>query len=865
MEKRSSFRTTSLLYLVLGLGIVTTLGFFAFFNLTGIVDTVSEAGRPDLSLAKVKEIQSDIFDAENSVYTFSIALDSSYLDPFIAAALSADEKLDALHRRNADDPDKSRLTDSLDILVDQKYLLLKQTLALQSGDRVDEALEKVDNKVKNIRPDGINPVEADLVASSETQLNPGTSPGGAPGTEEASEEEKRNIFKRIFGKNPEKEKEEREKKERKRRRNKGDEEEVEEVLVEEDPDIDSLVLANTQAMKKELRAEISRVNREDDAKVKVMSELQLQLNYENKLVSEKIRSIVGQLEQLEQEAIRGRTQEAEAMALRTNRIIIGFCIAAGILLFLLGFGIFDYLRKNNRYQRALMNANQAANDLASTRQRFLANMSHELRTPLNAIAGFTEQVLNSPLPSQQKEQLQVVQQSSDHLLGILNSILDFSRLQSAKLKLEKTTFDPQQTLGLVHKLMRLEAEKKQLQFVFQLEGKLPPAIVGDELRLRQILFNLLNNSIKFTNRGEVGLRVRVHPQNSQQLQIAFRVHDTGIGIPKDKQDSIFQPFEQADVSTSRRYGGTGLGLAITHSLVELHGGSIELESAPEKGTTISFALSYAIGKVKDLPQPSEQKIPVHASLGDKTILVVDDEPYNLLLVKALLSKWKLSMVEATTGKEALEKLEKQRFDAVLMDLRLPDINGLKVTQNARKKSALNAKTPFIALSAATGKDVEAQVKAVGMVAQLPKPFAEAELYKVLENIFGHIPKKAKPSGQKERPASNALSMAPLQKVAQGNPAFLQEMTRTFIESTRKNLAEMKAAGDDWENTGLLAHRMAGPSKHVGAKDLYRLLKSLEKEADNGKNAAKKEELIQQIGAEAERVTTFFEEELSKMV
>jgi len=868
MAKRNLFQITSLFYLIAGLAIVTALGLFAYSNLSRIVDTVSEAGRPDLSLANIEEIQSDLFDAENSVYTYSISRDETYLDPFFAAASSADQKLNELQRLNQSTPEKARLTEILDRLIDEKYDLLTQTLEFELGDRVDEALEQVEKKVKQIRPNSLGEEKEETTTTTSNGTVTGNPSGGVETEVQGETKEKRNIFKRVFGKNPdkkeEKPKEEVEKepkKERKKRRNKDKEEEVVEIEEEEAPDIDSLMRVSTLKMKRELRAEISRVNQEDDEKLEKAQQVQLELNAENKRVSEEIRSVAGQLEEIERAAIKARTKDAEVMAIRTNRYIIGFCIAAGLLLLLLGSGIFDYLRKNNRYQHALLKAQKAATELAATRQRFLANMSHELRTPLNAIAGFTEQVLNTPLPKPQKEQLQVVRQSSDHLLGILNSILDFSRLQSAKLTLENATFDPSRTLELVIRLMRLEAQKKDLKFVYALDQALPPALVGDELRLRQILFNLLNNAIKFTETGEVGLQITQAQPSLGRIEITFSVYDTGIGISEENQATIFQPFEQAEDSTSRRYGGTGLGLAITHQLVELHGGEIKLDSQPNEGTRITFALPYQLGKSTDLPAEPATPVAEPHSFQGKRILVVDDEPYNRLLVGALLSKWELNQDEASTGKQALEKALQNRYDAILMDLRLPDVSGLEVTRQLKSKEGPSQKAPVIALTATTGPEIEAECKAIGMNATLPKPFAEADLLAVLSKLFGGTPP---PKSEEQAPEVNGLSLDPLRKLSRDNPAFLRELTETFVKTTRDNLKALQEHPTDWDQTGLLAHRMAAPARHVGAKELYQLLKQLEKEADRDQRQGVRKDLLVQIEREATRVTDFFDAELAKL-
>ena len=378
-------------------------------------------------------------------------------------------------------------------------------------------------------------------------------------------------------------------------------------------------------------------------------------------------------------------------------------------------------------------AKQIAEDAMQAKQTFLSNMSHEIRTPMTAIIGFSKVLLKTDLTEKQQEYIAAIKTSSDALLVLINDILDLAKVDSGKMTFDVLPFNLKSSISIMLHLFDIKFQEKRLKLVTDFDKAIPEFMLGDSVRLNQIMLNLVSNAIKFTSEGEITVSVHLKSEDNETVTIEFVVADTGIGIPENMLATIFENFEQATTSTARLFGGTGLGLAIVKKLVEKQGGVIDVKSKLGEGSTFSFVISFQKSQSETLLTTGLTAIELDKDIKHLNVLVVEDVPLNQLLMKIILDDFGFEREIAENGKIAIEKLQSTSFDIILMDLQMPEMNGYEATEVIRKK--LNSSIPIIALTAdVTGADL-AQCKAVGMNDHIAKPIDEKLLYsKIIELV-----------------------------------------------------------------------------------------------------------------------------------
>ena len=385
-------------------------------------------------------------------------------------------------------------------------------------------------------------------------------------------------------------------------------------------------------------------------------------------------------------------------------------------------------------QKQIMQAEQeseAAAAASEAKSQFLAHMSHEIRTPLNGIIGIADLLSQSQLDDSQSQYLKTIRNSGEALLAIINDILDFSKIEAGKLELENTDFCLKELGQSLNDLFIAQLTEKQLEFKFTLDPELPEYIKGDPLRLKQILLNLIGNSLKFTSTGGVYVHVKA-VQSQPDLRIEFNVTDTGIGIPDDKQKVLFQAFTQVDSSTTRKYGGTGLGLQISKRLVELMNGEIHVESQQGQGSSFIFTIDMGKGSK---PQESEiEHLTTNRPSSDIRVLVAEDNKTNQVVIRAMLKKLGYAFDIFENGQEAINALNHNQYDIVLMDCQMPVLDGLEATRDIRKSPQWKA-LPIIALTAGATDKEQTECEAAGMNDFLSKPITIGVLESTLKKWY----------------------------------------------------------------------------------------------------------------------------------
>ena len=411
--------------------------------------------------------------------------------------------------------------------------------------------------------------------------------------------------------------------------------------------------------------------------------------------------------------------------------------------------IFD-ITDRKKYEKELMDARKKAEGAARAKAEFLATISHEIRTPLNALIGIANLIQKTPLNDQQKEYARILKLSSDGLLGLVNNILDFSKIEKGKVKLEEKSFAIKDIVLLVVNTLEVKAKEKSIELHIDLSNNLPDYLIGDPLKLNQILTNLIGNAIKFTKVGFVKLIISLLNKEKDEVSLQFSVIDTGIGIPKDKLETIFEEFSQASYEINLGYGGTGLGLTISQKLLQLHGSQMEVKSELGRGSEFSFCIDYKISKEKPQAEGVDTTSNDRSKLDTAKILVVDDNPINISIILEYLKEWNIACESSSNGAQAFELVQNNDYDLILMDLQMPEMNGYEATEAIRKLN-LPKQPAIIALSASARGDISEKLKLSGFNDYVPKPFDPTDLFKTL---LSHI-RSPKNEGKQGLPVASS--------------------------------------------------------------------------------------------------------------
>jgi len=452
-------------------------------------------------------------------------------------------------------------------------------------------------------------------------------------------------------------------------------------------------------------------------------------------------------------------------------------------------------------------ATRIAEDAVKAKQQFLSNMSHEIRTPMNAIIGFTKVVLKTDLSVKQKEYLSAIKMSGDALIVLINDILDLAKVDAGKMTFEKTPFKLRASISSMLHLFETKIQEKNLQLVKEYDKKIPEVLVGDPVRLHQIILNLVSNAVKFTTHGKITVSVHLLSEDEEKATIEFAVTDTGIGIAENKIERIFENFQQATSGTSRLFGGTGLGLAIVKQLVEPQGGNLSVKSKVDEGSTFSFILSFQ--KTKAEAELVAEVVEVDSEMKNIKVLVVEDIALNQLLMKTLLDDFGFERDIAGNGQIAIEKLQARSYDIILMDLQMPVMNGFEATEYIR--NTMNSKIPIIALTADVTTVDLAKCKAVGMNDYIAKPVDERVLY---SKIVGLVKKPVPVNIPKEIEnviveKLKCIDLKYLNQLTKSNPAIMMEMISLYLEQTPPLINTMKQSlfDQDWNSLRAAVHKI----------------------------------------------------------
>jgi signal transduction histidine kinase/DNA-binding response OmpR family regulator len=495
-------------------------------------------------------------------------------------------------------------------------------------------------------------------------------------------------------------------------------------------------------------------------------------------------------------------------------------------------------------------ARQQAIESAIVKEQFLANMSHEIRTPINSVIGFTNLLQKTTLAEEQQQFVNLIQSASENLLAIINDILDISKIEAGMLRIEKNPFSIRGLCSSIETMFYHKAREKNLSFSLYIQENIPDTLNGDPVRLTQIMVNLISNAIKFTQKGGIFINITTPGQNDDQVRLRFSVKDSGIGIPADKLETIFERFQQGETDTTRKYGGTGLGLSIVRNLVQLQGGDIRVNSEPGKGTEFIFDIEYSLVTMGEAMPAAAVMEKAEISAGafpDARVLVVEDNAMNQLLIKFTFQSWKVNYELADNGTKAIEWLQRATFHLVLLDIQMPLMDGYATAQAIRKE--LKNDIPIIAMTAHALAGEREKCLSYGMNDYISKPIHEKELYSLLTK---YLADDRNTNIEMLKNDLHYIDLNFLQDMVMGNGDFLKTVIKQFLKQFPGEMEALKNAIEqkDARQVATLSHHIQSTVSILGKNTpFFQQLEKLEK-------LAKKNTAAQTLSTEYDKLNDY---------
>ena len=513
-------------------------------------------------------------------------------------------------------------------------------------------------------------------------------------------------------------------------------------------------------------------------------------------------------------------------------------------------GTIQDISEQKRTEAELIKAKELAEKAVVIKEQFLTNMSHEIRTPMNGIIGFARILESTNLDNDQKQSVEAIKKASHNLMFIINDILDFSKIEANKMTFETVNFSLSKTVNSVIELLYPNAKEKKIKLLYDIDPDINDNLIGDPTKLSQILVNLVGNALKFTEKGYVEVVVTEMLETETDSLIKFSVIDTGIGIPKDKIDSIFESFNQASNETTRKYGGTGLGLTITRKLVELQGGKITVESVVSKGSEFSFSLEYKKAQKGTANNTKLKNVAIAPDfLKDIKILLVEDNELNQLLAVKVFGKWDKQIDIADNGKIAIEKITNTDYDIILMDIQMPEMDGNELTNHIRTKMGEKSTVPIIALTAHATLEEEKRCLQNGMNDYLSKPY---DFNVLLEKLYQNLNKNKENTIQStelptpEMITEKLINFKYLKDFAEGDDSFIKNMISIFLENTPETMAIILKSNknDDIKTLKEEIHKLKSSISLLGISKASESIAIIENEIEtNPLSEKRKEEVV----------------------
>lgn len=752
------------------------------FSFRELLGTVAELSAPNEKLGLLNTLFQEITTLDQTQRAEAITNPNKPYHSFLNQSGNVNALIDSLTRMPWDTSQLTRLEQMKDILGKRNKLFfsyLKVKAEILNNRQFSVQLDTLAAILTNDQM----AIDSSLVTTEKKTITT-----YLPDTTRIAKQEHRSLLKQLFS------------------RKKKEVADTPQIKVEEHytVDIDTLAVARQNDALLQVEKIMRELDSEQRSQRKKLERQELELIHANSLFINQLLNILHDVENEELQRIHQTNQDAvtvmnESIS-RTNLLLLSFLLAAAFFIYL----IYIDVSRSNYYKAQLEKARDRAEELSLIKQRFLANMSHEIRTPLQSIIGFAEQLKLEG--TDQHEAADAIHSSSEHLLHIVNEVLDYSRISSGNFTLEKESFKLLELISEVESAMRVQAERKNLSLILDAKEATDYALIGDSFRLRQILYNLLGNAIKFTSRGFIKLVVKTH-EMAGAVRCTFEIIDTGIGIFEDELEKIFNQFEQASTHIAKHYGGTGLGLTIVKSLIDAQQGTLEVSSKAGFGST--FVVKLTFEKCSDITA-DEKQLPEAATTSPfkGKVMVVDDDPLILRLCSLILNKHGIDHVIFQDPHKCLTMEPDPDITHIFLDIRMPTINGVDLCHALREKYGVGVQ--FIALTAHVLKEERESILQEGFDAILSKPFHEGDLAGIL-----------KTRRQKSKLPSGKPDLSALRQMTLNDEALFQSVLAQFLEETDTDIKALHGLLETRDSQRLreIAHRLSGRLSQIGVTSL----------------------------------------------
>ena len=793
---------------------VTAAGYLVLQSSREVNQTLASLSQTDEDQLRLRYLLAYLSEAENNLRIYALTSDQEYFYIYNYLIEAVENSMDTLKNSSQHLTDSKAELDSVSALLHRRSNIIDQYLTVREQLKSFNFASEAYSQIKKSPPDStVNMLRTSI--SVTTTYDTIANKADYNQLPEVKNQGFFNKVKKLFGKK---------------------EEEAQMQKQEPTP----LILSRTQvisdsamvkhqdtAIYRKVKKALTNAGKKEQARYSVLKEQELNMLRNSSLIIDQVMSIFRKIESREQKSNQLRTDKATYKA-QHSIFILGSISAISLLLILLfTYLIIRGLKQSNLYRLKLIKVTRQSMELARVKEEFLANMSHEIRTPLSAIIGFSEQLIHTPLNKIQQEYLGAVRRSSNHLLETVNDILDLSKLGAGKLKIENTPFRIVDVLEDVSSTFGMSASEKGLEFEASCNTGSDLILLGDPLRLRQILYNLLSNAIKFTEKGSIAVECNLN-QEGDHCNTTITVKDTGKGIALEILPNIFDDFKQAESSSARRFGGSGLGLAISRRLARLQNGDITVESKPGKGSVFTVEIIYKITATEPLPRETSPMV-MDIKIKGRRLLLVDDDVFNILLARIIAENHGMIVDIASSGRQAIELISTNFYEIIMTDIQMPEISGIELVKFIRNHSDRSVSLlPVIAFTAAKIDRYEPEYMDAGFNEVLQKPFSEtAFLQSMATQLTNPLTELA--DGRMQRSNELPYDLKEAEKFSGGDSAQMAAIIRSFIQTSQAANKELWKFYDEGDMQGikLLAHKLLTSYGHMGIKEAIPALSSLE--------------------------------------